>query len=325
MPKPKRYRRLRGSSAYYPFGARTELRHRHRRNARLLQLMGLLIFCLAGALLLRQTYFHGGQPQPPARPATAETAVATPVPTRAPVTVEIRNATVDALAGTEAADAAAHASPSPQPTPEAETVETVLPQYQELYAQNPDLVGWLRLEGTDIDYPVVQVPEDNSYYLRRGFDRLYASGGTLFLDGRCRIGQDATANWLIYGHNMEDGSMFGTLTRYADEEFYRAHPTFTFDTLTRVGTWQVVAVVETTLGADELPYYSFFDAGSRGEWQRRVDAILDLALYDTGVVPKYGDQLLTLSTCGSPRADTPERFAVLAVRIPDTTEGGTEK
>lgn len=315
MPKPRRYRRLQGSSAYYPFGARTELRHRKRRHARMLQLLGGLIFCLAGALLLRQAVFHGGQPTPPSMPATTETAAATSAPIHTPVPVEIRNATVDVLAGTEAADASAHASPSPQPTPEPETVEEVLPQYQDLYAQNPDLVGWLRVEGTEIDYPVVQIEEDNSYYLRRGFDRLYSPGGTLFLDGRCRIGQDATANWLIYGHNMEDGSMFGTLTRYAEEDFYREHPTFVFDTLTQTGTWQVAAVIETTLGADALPYYAFFDASGRADWQSKVDAILALSLYDTGVVPSYGDQLLTLSTCGSTRADTDQRFAVLAVRV----------
>ena len=69
------------------------------------------------------------------------------------------------------------------------------------------------------------------------------------------------------------------------------------------------------LGADALPYYSFFDASTQEEWQQRVDAILELSLYDTGVVPQYGDQLLTLSTCGVATVTTNSRFAVLAVKI----------
>lgn len=163
---------------------------------------------------------------------------------------------------------------------------------------------------------MVQTPGDNEYYLRRGFDRFYAVGGTLFLDERCSTDPDApTANWLIYGHNMRDGSMFGQLTRYRDEAFYTAHPTFTFDTLYETATWQVVAAVNTTLGADELPYYTFFDADNKLDWQHRVQAITGSALYDTGITPEYGTQLLTLSTCGDTRPGTEARFALLAMRV----------
>ena len=162
------------------------------------------------------------------------------------------------------------------------------------------MIGWLRIGGTDIDLPVVQTPGDNEHYLRRGFDGLYSTGGTLFLDEQCSIDPDApTANWLVYGHNMADGSMFGELTRYRDKAFWQAHPTFTFDTLYETGTWQVVAALDTTLGADALPYYTFFDADTKLEWEQRVNAILELSLYDTGVTPEYGQQLLTLSTCGN--------------------------
>ena len=143
-----------------------------------------------------------------------------------------------------------------------------------------------------------------------------ADGGTLFLDERCSVSADApTANWLIYGHNMHDGSMFGQLVRYRDEDFYKAHPTFTIDTLYEGGTWQVVAAVDTALGADTLPYYTFFDADTKLDWQHRVRAITEKALYDTGVMPEYGAQLLTLSTCGDTHPDTDARFALLAVRI----------
>lgn len=310
MPRKQRYRRLQGDSAYYPFGARKVLRQKQRRHARLLRWIGILVLCGAAALLIRQTVFRGGQPTPPPAVATAETATAETAPRP---TVAVRPATVDALAGQGTAETAdsAPAQPTPTPLPEAQ----ILPQYRDLYEQNGDMVGWLRIEGTDIDYPVMQTPGDNEYYLRRGFDKLYATSGTLFLDERCSLGPDPTANWLIYGHNMSDGTMLGELDRYEDPDFYAEHPTFTFDTLTTPGTWQVVAVIRTKLGQDEWPYYTFFDVHSRAEWQRRVDAVLDLALYDTGVTPEYGDQLLTLSTCGTSSFYTDERFAVLAVRV----------
>lgn len=311
----KRYRRLRGDTAYYPFAARTGLRAQQKRHARWLRLAGAAALLLAGALFLRQTVFRGGQPEPPA-PVLPLTDTATEE--SAHVLIRPVAATRDALARTAEADAAAHTTPEAAATPAPEQTARVLPQYQTLYEENPDLVGWLRMEGTGIDLPVVQTPGDNEYYLRRGFDGLYATGGTLFLDEQCSLDpKSPTANWLIYGHNMADGSMFGHLTRYREEDFYRQHPTFTFDTLYEAGTWQVVAALDTTLGADSLPYYTFFDAHTKLEWEKRVNAILELALYDTGVVPEYGQQLLTLSTCGDPRLNTDTRFALLAVRVED--------
>lgn len=319
IPKKAHFKHLRGDSAYYPYGARTHLRRRQRGAARLLRAAGLCLLGVAALLLVRQTWGRGGQPAPPPSVSAA------PVPSAAapaPVTVAVRPATADVerdvLDRTADADAAAHADPlpavSPGPDPARAPAE-VLPAYRALWEQNQDLVGWLRIDGTDIDYPVVQRPDDNDYYLRRGFDGLYAPGGTLFLDARCDPGPDgATANWLVYGHNMTDGSMFGTLARYADEAFWREHPAFTFDTLYESGTWQVAAVLRTELGADELPYYAFFDAADRARWQTWMDAILPLALYDTGVQPRYGDQLLTLSTCGDTAPGTAARLAVLAVR-----------
>lgn len=310
----KRYRRLRGDTAYYPFAARTGLRARQRRHARWLRLGGFAALLFAGALLVRQTVFRGGQPTPPAPVTVSSAETATAESSR--ITVQAVAATRDALSHAQEADAIAHTTPETAATPTPAQEAAVLPRYRALHEENPHLVGWLCIDGTKIDLPVVQTPGDNEYYLRRGFDGLYATGGTLFLDEQCSIApSDPTANWLIYGHNMADGSMFGDLTRYRDEEFYLAHPTFTFDTIYEPGLWQVVAVVDTELGADALPYYTFFDAATKLEWQKRVDAILEQALYETGVTPEYGDQLLTLSTCGDTSPNTSARLAVLAVRV----------
>lgn len=309
---PRHYRKLRGDSAYYPFAARTGMRARQRREVKVLRIAGTVLLGVAAALLLRQTVGHGGQPQAPVQPSPAPAAETTET-ARGNVTVQPIAATRDALAATLDADGAAHTTP--ESAAPATRTQQVLPAYRDLYEQNPDLIGWLAIDGTDIDLPVVQTPGDNEYYLRRGFDRLYATGGTLFMDEHCSIDPAApTANWLIYGHNMADGSMFGQLTRYRSEDFYKAHQTFQFDTIYETATWQVVAAIDTTLGADELPYYTFFDAETKLDWEHRVTAITALALYDTGVTPQYGDQLLVLSTCGTTSPAARTRFALLAVR-----------
>ena len=161
---------------------------------------------------------RGGQPEAP-----VTTAESTEQPSPTPIAITPRAATVDVLAAAESADSDVHSSSAPHPSPDATQAADILPQYQELYAQNPDLVGWLCIDGTNINYPVVQA--DNSYYLRRGFDRLYSTAGTLFLDERCRLATPnaaGTANALIYGHNTASGSMFSQLPNYADEAFYTA-------------------------------------------------------------------------------------------------------
>ena len=196
----------------------------------------------------------------------------------------------------------------PSGDPECPTV-----QFDELLKTNGDVIAWIYGANTHINYPVVQ-GSDNDYYLRHLLDGTWNDNGSIFMD--CANSADfSDQNSLIYGHNMHDGSMFGQLVRYRDEDFYKAHPTFTFDTLYEGGTWQVVAAVDTALGADALPYYTFFDADTKLDWQHRVRAITEKALYDTGVMPEYGAQLLTLSTCGDTRPDTDARFALLAVRI----------
>lgn len=178
---PRHYRKLRGNSAYYPFAARTGMRARQRREVRALRIAGTVLLGAAAALLLRQTVGRGGQPEAPVQPVPSPALVETAENARgSSITVQPVAATRDALAATLDADDAAHATPAPAAP--AAHIQEVLPAYRDLYEQNPDLIGWLTIDGTDIDLPVVQTPGNNEYYLRRGFDRLYATGGTLFMD-----------------------------------------------------------------------------------------------------------------------------------------------
>ena len=114
------------------------------------------------------------------------------------------------------------------------TEDGVLPQYQALWEKNQDLAGWLSIEGTAIDYPVMHTAQDEEYYLRRAFDRSNSVSGTPFLAAGCFTG---CGNYIIYGHNMKDGSMFAALLNYADDTFWEEHPTIRFDT--PGGDWNV--------------------------------------------------------------------------------------
>ena len=157
MPKKGRYAHLKGSSAYYPFGARTKLRRRQRRHVVLLRVVGLALLVPAAVVAVRQIVFRGGQPQ---RPDTVLADTAGTPENAGPVQVNIQPATAGQAAGN---------TPSPAPAADG---SAVLPRYADLAAENPDMVGWLTIEAAGIDYPVMQTPGDNEYYLRRGFDRL---------------------------------------------------------------------------------------------------------------------------------------------------------
>ena len=114
-----------------------------------------------------------------------------------------------------------------------------LPQFEELYSQNPDVVGYLEIEGTDFAYPVVQYT-DNEYYLRRGFDGEENENGTPFVDYRTNL--RTTQNTIVYGHNMRTGTMFETLLQYRDMNFYKEHPTLTFDSAYEEGEYKVIGM-----------------------------------------------------------------------------------
>ncbi|MBQ1616334.1 MAG: class B sortase, partial [Ruminococcus sp.] len=113
-----------------------------------------------------------------------------------------------------------------------------LRKYDELYKKNPDFFGWLKIEGTKIDYPVMYTPRDSEYYLHRDFYCNYSDSGMLFIDGEC---PEKGNYYLIYGHHMNNGSMFGELPKYSDKKFYEEHKTVFFDTRYELRDYEVVA------------------------------------------------------------------------------------
>lgn len=192
----------------------------------------------------------------------------------------------------------------------------VLAQYAQLYTMNPDLAGWLTIDGTNIDYPVMQSAEENGqYYLNRNFNREEDVNGSLFVDIKSSL-QPRSTNLLIHGHNMKSGAMFHNLRHYKDKQYLLQHPTIQFDTLYETASYQIVAVIETKVlqtGEEGFRYYSFFDAATEQEFNDFAAGVQANSLYDTGHTLHYGDQLLTLSTCDY--AHDNGRLAIIAKKI----------
>ncbi len=202
---------------------------------------------------------------------------------------------------------------TPEETVPEETEPSTLPEYAELSALNPHLVGWLQIEGTRINYPVMQNPNTVDYYLRRDFYGNYSSHGCLYAREQC----DVTApsdNITIYGHNMKDGSMFADLLNLRSKSYWQNHRYIQFDTLTEHHTYEIFAVVITTANkVTGFGYHKFIDAATAEEYQEFIEDCKSLSLYDTGITPVYGEKLITLSTCEYSRENG--RLAVIARRV----------
>lgn len=182
-------------------------------------------------------------------------------------------------------------------------------KYAPVYEQNSDLVGWITIDGTSINYPVMQTKDEPDFYINHGFDKSYSDYGVPYVQADCEIGK--SDNVIIYGHNMKNGMMFSNLEKYADEEFYRSHRYILFDTLTDYGTYEIIAVFRTiAYSAEGFKYYSFVDAEDAKDFNGYVEKCKLLSLYDTEATAEYGDKLLTLSTCEYTR--TNGRFVVVA-------------
>jgi sortase B len=181
-----------------------------------------------------------------------------------------------------------------------EQAETfILPEFKDITKQNDDFIGWLKIENTPISYPVMYTPEDADFYLDHDFDKQNNKNGMPFLDYRCSI-EEPTTNWIIYGHNMKNGSMFHSLLNYKDEAYYKEHPVIQFNTLNEKSEYEITSVFMSKVyqkEEDVFKYYEFIKADTQTEFNQFIDNINSLSLYNTDVETTFGDQLITLSTC----------------------------
>ena len=207
-----------------------------------------------------------------------------------------------------------------EPTGETEPAETtqateptMLPGYAELYAKNPDTIGWLKITGTDVDYPVMQTPNAKDYYLKRDFNREESARGCLYVREECDVFAPSD-NVTIYGHTMNDGSMFAYLHEYIDKEVWDENSLIFFDTLYEYHTYKIFAVFKTTASLGEgFSYHRMEWAKDQADFDQFIATCKDLAFYETGVTPVYGDKIICLSTCEYSQDNG--RLVVAAVRI----------
>ena len=173
---------------------------------------------------------------------------------------------------------------------------TAREKYAEVYAVNSDFVGWISIEGTAIDYPVMQSVDRPNYYLRRGFDKEYSKHGVPYVQEDCVVG--SSDNLIIYGHHMNDGSMFADLCKYKNKDFWQTHPTIQFDTMEEFGVYEIVAVFKTVVYSQNgFRYFDYVELNDPARFDAYIAWCKAMSLYDTGVTASFGDRFITLSTC----------------------------
>ena len=182
--------------------------------------------------------------------------------------------------------------------------------YKKLAEINPDFVGWISVEGTQINYPVMQSKDNPDYYLNHSFEKEYSRFGVPYLDGDGIIGQ--SNNLIVYGHHMKGGSMFAELVKYSHHEFWHEHQYIEFNTIGTKGRYEVVAAFAYDTNKEEFNYTYFTDM-DEDEFAEYVCEVEHRSVYDTEINAEYGDELLTLSTCEYSHVNG--RFVVVAKRV----------
>lgn len=176
---------------------------------------------------------------------------------------------------------------------------------------NNDYYGWIRIDGTNVDYPVMYTPNDPEFYLRRDFNRNYSISGTPFLDGYHKEG---SVNHLVYAHNMNDGSMFASLLKYRDQDFFDSHRYIRFDKVDEVGVYEIISFFEVDVtDPSTFKFYNYSNIFDEDTFNRYIKAAKAHSAYDTGSIATWGDKLLTLSTCAD--ADAVYRTVVIAKKV----------
>lgn len=197
--------------------------------------------------------------------------------------------------------------------PETGDSVAILPEYAPIYQLNNDLVGWISIEDTTINYPVLQTPDTPNYYLNHNFEKKSSNYGAIYVQEACDVFAPSD-NVVLYGHRMNDGSMFAGLLKYKDKAYLEAHPTIRFDTLRQRHTYQIISVfLISSVANTPFQYHLFTEFEYESQFETFMSKCKSYQIYDTGVTAEYGDQLITLSTCE--KSIVNGRLVVVAKRI----------
>lgn len=188
-----------------------------------------------------------------------------------------------------------------------------LPYYSELYNKNKDFAGWIYINGTTINYPVMYTPENPDFYLKHNFEKQYSDYGVPYISELCSI-EPQSDNTIIYGHNITGGRMFGALLDYTYKEFYENHKFIEFNTRYEKGKYEIIAVFKTSVyDAKGFKYYTFINADSRDDYMNFINRCKKLSFYEIEATAKYGDKLITISTCDNGLNNI--RFVIVAKKL----------
>lgn len=189
----------------------------------------------------------------------------------------------------------------------------MLIEYGEIYAKNPDLVGWIRIDGTKLDNPVVQTPDRPNFYLDHDFDGNSSAWGAIYAREECNVNEPSD-NVTLYGHNMRDGSMFASLNAYTEKETWENNPLIFYDTLYEYHVYKIFAVFKTSANLGQgFTYHNMIDADNKDAFDAFISKCKELSFYDTGITPQFGEKVICLSTCEYTLDNG--RLVVAAVRI----------
>ena len=176
-----------------------------------------------------------------------------------------------------------------------------------LKKRNSDVIGYLEIPDTTVSYPVMQTKDEPDFYLNHDIDKSYSFYGTPYLSAYCDLGK--SDNLIIYGHNINGGRMFGALTQYRDERFYQKHKNIYFTTKSK-DKYELFAVI--SVNKYSFSYWQFVMAQDEEDYDSFINKVKQYSLYDTRITQKYGDKLITLSTCDNSRGND-YRFVVFGV------------
>lgn len=197
--------------------------------------------------------------------------------------------------------------------------EIAYEKYQALLAGNNDFIGWIKIERTNVNYPVMQTVDNPNFYLKHNFDKQYSDYGVPYLDEECFV--DLTNNLVIYGHNMKNGTMFADLVNYKDKDFWEEHQTINFDTMAEFSEYQVMYAFAFDTNNETFCYNDFTNMDEEQFAEFMAECEKRMA-YDTGIRAEFGDEILTLSTCEYTHENG--RFVVVAKKIVEETVDITE-
>lgn len=205
--------------------------------------------------------------------------------------------------------------------------DDILSEYQSLYNANQDIVGWIKVNDTKIDYPVMQTKNNPEYYLRRNFDKANDNLGTPFVDYRCDVLPEQSLNVIIYGHHTSSDRAFRWLLNYAYEGWYRKHTKIQFDTLKERGTYEVVSAfyydatnvdISNNSKGNLFEFYNYIEYDNSEGFGKYTSKLKKQSLYDTGIDLKGTDHFITLVCCAPKEYSGIEkngRFIVVARKI----------